>query len=1492
MQLSRINKTLSGEAFRASILALIVWGQVLPAFATTPLGDRPIAADVKVPGNVALALSVEWPTVSRSAYAAGTLLGEYRSTNEYYGYFDRNKCYLYRHVATDADTTTAVGVAAASLVRHFEPAGLAAARTCGDNATWSGNFLNWATGQAIDPFRWAMTGGNRVVDTPTETVIQKAWHAGQGLFPDKSLLASEIAGATPFTGDAFNLRINGAGFGMRFSLGATSTAPSPVTSLTGEYYNRTNANFNVEPGGADTPTLVRADATINFDWGNGSPGGGVNNDNFVVIWTGTFTAPETGNYRFETRSDDGVRLRVNGNTVIDRWVDQGPTSYETADIPLTAGQSYPIRFAFYERSGGAYARLRWRTPGSSNFTLFGGAGSTAPADLGGTTTDYDPSQVAVAGTLYDLKVRVRVCDSRTAAGGVEANCVQYRDGWKPEGLVQRYSRRMRFSAFGYMNQSGINRDGGVMRASQKFVGPVEPVPGSNDIVNPQAEWDPVTGVMRANPNGDDVNATLLNYASNGVVADDVRFSGVMNYLNKFGQVFTGNYKSNDPVSEMYYTALRYLRGHGNVSAFSAASSGTGDSPSAADMRRRLDGFPVITDWQRNDANRAYRKEPIQYYCQRNFILGIGDIYTHRDKNLPTNATFRDDEPNALVTDPLASFNVIDFTNRVGQLEGLGNIGSTNSYSGRNNSAYLAGMAYWANTNDIRPDMNLPDGRPSSQTVQTYWVDVLEGAGDARNANNQFKLATKYGGFEVPEGFDMLTRTTALEQAWWTNGETVDPASTVLRPQNYFTAGNPEQMIRGLTAAFEKLDNEIDAFTTSFSTSLPQLAETGNMSFSSRFDARDWSSDLIGSELRLDPDTFVVNRIELWNASTLLNTMVDGDGWSTRRKVITFSGSGGVPFRLSSLSAGQRSALDSPLRAGDDSEQVVSYLRGDRRYEVGSTDTTVSNVNKVYRPRRTQQGAGRLLGDIVGSKLVPVPAPNFPYSDAANPGYSLFKNNTTYSGRRTVVYAGANDGMLHAFDGSASSVSGGGRELFAYIPSGVYEGPTGTPAVNGLAALVNPTRQHRFYVNATPHYADVDFRNTRYAATETRPTDPNWRTILIGGLGKGGRSYYALDITDTEAMVGENETDLSRRVLWEFTDPDMGFSFGEPIVTKTKKYGWTVIFTSGYNNTDGRGYFFLVNPRTGELLEKISTETGTPTGQAGLATAKAAIPDYSDNTADAVYAGDLLGNFWRLDLTGTDVSVPYHLNPTGQAGVTAPVPFAVLTDSQGRRQPVTSRAIIESPRGSSERMVTVGTGRFLDESDTNDGQQQSYYAFKDGFAAGFNTTANSGVTFPIERSSLAANTDTLVGVNVAANQLGWYIDFPVVTINSEPPVNRGYRVIGDSDAFEGLVAFAAVVPVSSDPCAPSGNSRVYVTDLRTGRSTQTEAPATVGGPPSNVIIPFNDVSGVVTDLRFVSVDAKARLLIGNDRGDVTLSDPNRAASGVLRRLNWRELPLTN
>lgn len=130
------------------------------------------------------------------------------------------------------------------------------------------------------------------------------------------------------------------------------------TGLTGRYYNdgKTNARFT-------TLALTRTDGSVDFNWDLGAPATGVQSDNFSVRWTGEIQVPVTGTYRFATTSDDGVRLWVNGQRIINSWGMHGAMISNSAGITLTAGVRYAIRLDFYERNGRSQIQLRWTPPG-------------------------------------------------------------------------------------------------------------------------------------------------------------------------------------------------------------------------------------------------------------------------------------------------------------------------------------------------------------------------------------------------------------------------------------------------------------------------------------------------------------------------------------------------------------------------------------------------------------------------------------------------------------------------------------------------------------------------------------------------------------------------------------------------------------------------------------------------------------------------------------------------------------------------------------------------------------------------------------------------------------------------------------------------------------------------------------------------------------------------------------------------------------------------
>ena len=1259
-----------GATLALACLAGIAFG---PAAAQTPLADQPVLSNTSVPGNMVLALSVEFPTAISVAHQGNFVAG-----TRYLGYFDPAKCYRY-----------AVGSEAGTDVSHFFPVGATTAdfkcTATGLTDTWSGSFMNWLTMQAIDPFRWALTGGYRRVDTTTTTILERGW--------------------------------------------ATSNSQ-----------NGGDSNFPLIPT-TDANALKRRQSPSSTDIAD-------------------HTALSFASIR--------VSVRARGNQI---WF--------TQDATLNSGTT-------------------------------------------GTPTHYTQGSTPAVGSLHMFYARVKVCD---LAAGLESNCQAYASGgYKPEGLLQQYADRIRFSAFGYLNDpTDATRDGGVLRARQKFVGPTRFVPGSLPASNAATEWDALTGVQIANPDSGDASSTATAL---GVTVNN---SGVINYLNKFGQE-QQSYKRRDPVSELYYGALRYLRNIGHVPSWSDIA---GDTNKA----RLVDGFPVITDWD----------DPLLYACQRNFVLGIGDTNTNWDRNVPGSAGGSNEPamPSQVTAD--TTFNAVTATTKVGVMQG--NSASLGTAGISNGSYLIAGLAWDANTRDIRLDDVAKPQTKGKQTVSTYWLDVLEFG--AYVTNNQYYLAAKYGGFDVPENFNPDTHVGALPEAWWrTNSDSVGGQP---RPDNYFTASRPDQVVDGLQRAFADIASQLQAFTTSFSTALPQVALEGVGSYASKYDAGSWTGEIVANKTSFNATTGAPSQVEAWKFSTKLASQITGTGWDTNRRVITWNTStkAGAPFRTDGISSAQLAALNTVYRDGDDSTDYLNYLRGDPTHEVNSTATGSA---KIYRARSGP------VGDIVGSRAKPVGGPTAPFSAATNAGYAAFR--TTWKDRAPMLYVGTNAGMLHAIKASVKDTdTDRGTEVFAYIPGGLYQGVNGVPIQTGLQHRGDPDFTHKNMVDGPIGVFDIDLGKTPGGSGT-----PDWRSVLVGAMGKGGKGYFAIDVTDPSAF--STETAAATKVMWEFTHADLGYTYGEPAVVKTKKYGWVLIFGSGHNNADGIGYIFIVNPRTGALLEKISTGAGTPSSPAGLSQVQAYLPDRTDFTAETLYAGDLLGNLWRLNLTEDRARVAGDL-----------VKLAELTDAAGAPVPVTARPLVVIQPKTNRRFVTVGSGKLLANSDVGNAQAQGFYAIIDGTGNLFNTAASlpAGMSFPIRNASpnnrLLKLTDLTQKITLdLATQIGWWVD-----------LGASWRVITDSTAFLGTVAFAAMVP-SGDVCSPSGNNRVYAIDLGTGQSVLRNGEA---------IISFNDsLTGVITDLRFYSVAGKPRLVGGTDTGATGPLPGSWPTSTGIRRLNWRELPLAD
>lgn len=155
-----------------------------------------------------------------------------------------------------------------------------------------------------------------------------------------------------------------------------------TSGVEGTYYDTVNLD-------AETP-ITRQDSMIDFAWGQGSPMAEIGPDGFSIRWTGRVEAEYTEAYTFHTLSDDGVRLWVDGQLLIDNWTIHGPT-WDTGSLALQAGEHYTLRMEYFEQGGDATAQLDWSSPSTLQETV-------PAAQL--STLDLENSTVA-AGPIYD-----------------------------------------------------------------------------------------------------------------------------------------------------------------------------------------------------------------------------------------------------------------------------------------------------------------------------------------------------------------------------------------------------------------------------------------------------------------------------------------------------------------------------------------------------------------------------------------------------------------------------------------------------------------------------------------------------------------------------------------------------------------------------------------------------------------------------------------------------------------------------------------------------------------------------------------------------------------------------------------------------------------------------------------------------------------------------------------------------------------------------------
>lgn len=577
--------------------------------------------------------------------------------------------------------------------------------------------------------------------------------------------------------------------------------------------------------------------------------------------------------------------------------------------------------------------------------------------------------------------------------------------------------------------------------------------------------------------------------------------------------------------------------------------------------------------------------------------------------------------------------------------------------------------------------------------------------------------------------------------------------------------------------------------------------------------------------------------------------------------------------------GNASTLRPYLRAATTAEatNLINYIRGTDITGYRSRTRTIAGVTNVWK-----------LGDIVYSSPVSIGRPSenfdFIYKDSS---YATFK--TQYRNRRNVVYAGGNDGMLHAFnagfydagnhqftDATGHAI---GEELWSFVPRDLLP---------HLKWLADPNYTHVYFVDLKPKIASVRI----FTPDATHPD--GWGTILVGGMRLGGKNicvtdnfgsgtvdrtfmstYFALDITDP----------LDPRLLWSFTDADLGLTLGFPAIVRIRTNSslsnssdpgrWFVVFGSGPTSYDGasanagRVYALDLNSGSNGVISGWTLGTNYwkfSTGDSNAFMADAIAVDADANyTHDVAYIGETYkqgtnwkGKMFRL-VTKSD---------------TNPANWALSTLYDTGNKPITSPpTATKDAKGN--LWVYFGTGRFFSTSDKTDTSAQSFYGIKDVCRPwvpanyGCTDTVTEGDLLNTSAAVVSYGGNTVSGVTGVTNwdnlqtkidsQKGWYINFADMPAEGTPGEKEyyppaaqraGQRVISKPVAASGLVIWATYVP-STDICSAEGFSYMHVANYETGtahkyytykREKEVTTPSNVGrskylrtGVPSAIAI---------------------------------------------------------
>ena len=577
--------------------------------------------------------------------------------------------------------------------------------------------------------------------------------------------------------------------------------------------------------------------------------------------------------------------------------------------------------------------------------------------------------------------------------------------------------------------------------------------------------------------------------------------------------------------------------------------------------------------------------------------------------------------------------------------------------------------------------------------------------------------------------------------------------------SFFQADNAAELEKALQAAISK----ILAATFSFATPVvPTTGTAGNTraylaSFQSNPSRPFWRGYLkaynrdANGLIPVDANGVPLDSAIAWDAGQQLSTKT-----ANSRTIYTVITGTRHDFTTSnsSITNGTINAA-----SGSEKDNIINFIRG--------VDTYDEDADADSSEQRQWK-----LGDIFHSTPVLIRPPFLVSNDSS---YNTFKSNN--ASRTTMLLAGANDGMFHAFSESD------GAEQWAFIPPDLLD---------NLKDLTEAIGSHEFYVDGSPIAADVKIGAT-----------PTWKTVAIFGQRRGGRNYYALDITDTTNPL----------YMWNFTDSKMGETWSEPAIGKIKMSDgsskYVAFVGGGYdtatNNNSGKAFYVIDVADGTKLWEYYKPGTVSDDRQYmnfSVAASPTAVDLNSDGYIDRVYIGDVGGQLWKFD-----VSTPATMsggaitnwNPA-QTGKRLFVAAASQANPPASGEYYPAQAIYAPPAlafdSGKNLWVYFGTG---DRNHPNNTGSNRFYGIKD-------TTEQSNGTANMTNGS-AFTEASLTNVTTGSGTVtqGWYII-----------LNSNEKVLASADVFNNTVLFTTFTPANTVSCTGGGgDAKLYSVNMTTG-----------------------------------------------------------------------------